>query len=248
METQKSKWFAFQPDSKTLIVTLLGLAAVGLSFLMTRLPHTFAVSLVFRNLLQVAVIGLIIPVLLMAKWESFKDAGLRFDKPVKYLSVSLLLAVLTAFSILKDDWSPLLKLTASQFPTALYVMVTNIYEVLFFFVFMRFYYEKAFGIVPAIILAALFYSFHHAGFQPEFIKLIIIGIAFISIFRIANHWLICFPMWWAGGVLDVLIGSESVAEIRYGGMTALIILAVIVAMLIWKYPRRGRKSSAQVRN
>ena len=30
--------------------------------------------------------------------------------------------------------------------------------------------------MPAIILAALFYSFHHAGFQPEFVSLFFVGL------------------------------------------------------------------------
>jgi hypothetical protein len=50
-------------------------------------------------------------------------------------------------------------------------------------------------VIPGVVIAAAFFSLHHAGFQPEYIQLFIAGLVFITIIRVASHWLIAFPFW-----------------------------------------------------
>lgn len=53
---------------------------------------------------------------------------------------------------------------------------------IFIYGFLRDQFERAFGMIPAVILTAIFYSFHHDGFQPEFLKLFWVGIIYVSVF------------------------------------------------------------------
>jgi hypothetical protein len=185
------------------------------------------------------VVGIIIPFIIISKAKfSFSELGLRFDNAHKYILTSMFLGFLFSFFFTKGDPNKLNALLQTKnIGPALYVMTANIYEVIFFFIFLRFYFEKAFGILPSIGLAAIFYSLHHAGFQPQFIKLFIVGLVFISIFRITNHWLICFPLWWVGGVCDVIIMSPDVTRpAGINGWRCLPVLIIIVAMFYLKYP------------
>ena len=87
-----------------------------------------------------------------------------------------------------------------------YILVSGIFEMTFIYGFLRKIFDKSFGIIPGILLTAVFYSFHHAGFQPEFGKLIFVGIMYAGIYRITNNLLIVFPFFWGiGAIWDVLV-------------------------------------------
>ena len=75
-------------------------------------------------------------------------------------------------------------------------------------------------------------------------KLFIVGLVFLTILRIANHWLIAFPLWWIGGVFDVMFGSEATASVDWTGFTvySVVILAVIVGLFVWKYDHAAKNS------
>jgi hypothetical protein len=108
---------------------------------------------------------------------------------------------------------------------------------IFFYGFLRTLFEKAFGIVPGIILAALFYSFHHIGFQPEYGKLIFVGLLYAVVYRLGNNALLLYPFFLGvGGAYDVLIQSEAVSPIQYPEIRTVYLLILILAavLLTWR--------------
>ena len=184
-------------------------------------------------MLQICLFGTVIPLHMLSKDGAVNKAGIKFSKAYIMLPVSFLLAVFTFYSIAGDLSYIQSMFTPGLLGPALYVMTANIYEVIFFFVFLRYYMERAFGIIPGILLAAFFYSIHHAGFQPEFAKLFAVGLTYITIFRIADNWLVCFPIWWAGGLGDVLFQSEAVnAELIDGRRAILPFLVILLSLFI----------------
>lgn len=99
--------------------------------------------------------------------------------------------------------------------------------------FIRHYLERAFGIVPAIVLTALIYSLHHAGFQPEFLKLFFVGILYCSVFYITRNIFILFPLFWGmGAIWDVLINSVEGQSLN-NTTTFLVAIGLFVAMLLF---------------
>jgi hypothetical protein len=117
-------------------------------------------------------------------------------------------------------------------------MIVGFFEILFFYEFLRRNFEKAFGTIPSIILAAFFYSFHHIGFQPELIKLFLVGIFFASVSRLTNNILVIYPFFWGvGGIWDILVEhhkSSKIMEfawIKYSMIRALLILVLIIIFL-----------------
>ena len=120
----------------------------------------------------------------------------------------------------------------------IYIMLTGIFETIVFYSFIRTTMEHSFGIIPGILLAAMFYSIHHAGFQPEFGKLFFVGILYATVFRIGNSALLIYPFFWGvGGCYDVLIQSKEVTGIVYPEIRSIILfvgICIIIAFLVIK--------------
>ncbi len=201
-----------KPDKTTMIVIILGTINIGLSFLLPVLNNRIS-FIILRDILQAGVFGIIIPVILLQKNGALHESGLNFDKPLKNLSISCMLIILFGLQFYFEDPDAVSLLSANAIVPGIYIMLTNIFEVIMYFCFMRHFLEKAFGILPSIVLSALFYSLHHAGFQPEFGKLLIVGIVFISIFRTTRSLFLILPVWWFCALWDVLLNSQHTKEI-----------------------------------
>lgn len=128
-----------------------------------------------------------------------------------------------------------------------YILAGGVFEMIFIYGFLRYEFERAFGILPAIIITALFYSLHHTGFQPEFIKLFFVGIMYVTVFYFTRNIFAIFPVFWGiGAVWDVLVNSEAGAQIS-NFKSFLIAVALLVAMIgisvsfYWRLNRRSKQ-------
>ena len=109
----------------------------------------------------------------------------------------------------------------------------------FFYAFLRALFERAFGAVPAIILAALFYAFHHVGFQPEYGKLVFVGLMYATAFRLGNSALMIYPFFWGvGASFDVLVQSHAVSPILHAESRTLYLGFLMIGALIVGAARR----------
>jgi len=237
MKDRTSSFIKFAPD-KNLAIALGAAVLCVIASAFMNLTESEIVRVILRQFVQVIGISLVLPFFLMYHNREFKKASIRFDRPLRYMGISVFLAILLFFQMVMDIGIENIRITRlTQIEGAFYVMVTNVVEVIFFACFIRYYIEKSLGVIPGIIIAAAFFSLHHAGFQPEYIKLFIVGLIFITIIRIVNHWLIAFPFWWIGGIFDVMFGSEATASVNWEGFTiySVIILAAIIGLFIWKY-------------
>jgi membrane protease YdiL (CAAX protease family) len=117
-------------------------------------------------------------------------------------------------------------------------MMALVFELIFFYAFLRTLFEQAFGIVPAVILTALFYAFHHIGFQPEYGKLIFVGVLYATVYRLGNSALLIYPFFLGvGGTYDVLIQSKAVSPILFPEIRTLYLAVLILAALIWTWKK-----------
>ena len=118
----------------------------------------------------------------------------------------------------------------------------------FIYGFLRMSFEKSFGIIPSILLTSVFYSLHHAGFQPEFLHLFLVGLMYCGVFYITKNMLIIFPFFWGVGALwDVLVSSEAGDEIK-NPVSFAIALIILIASVAWVLIRKWRRSSNVVKN
>lgn len=201
---------------------------------------------VLRDFIMIFGLGFAFPLyyVLIVRKESVSEFGITRQKWLISLVVGVVLAVLLLFQFMTESSGAgqEILLSSEAIGPIFYVMVAGIFEVIFFYAFLRQRFENAFGIVPGIILVALFYSFHHAGFQPEFMKLFFVGIMYASVFRITKNALIIYPFFWGvGACWDVLVSFGAMKELEGAWVKGLVTL-ILMIILIGYLKRRIRKT------
>ncbi|NPV44559.1 MAG: hypothetical protein HPY70_11405 [Firmicutes bacterium] len=238
--------FKFNPQKDAFISITIGIIIVLLSISMIFVRGNNFISIIIRDIVMILLFGIGIPLFIINKEKNYKDYGLHLSKWYIFLPVNLILGILLLFMFLKESPLPSnFSLTNDIIWKIIYIMLAGIFETIVFYSFIRTAIERSFGIIPAILVAAMFYSLHHAGFQPEFGKLLFVGILYATVFRIGNSALLIYPFFWGvGGCYDVLIQSKEVSEIVHPEIRSIILLigiSIIITYLI--IPRSVRTSS-----
>lgn len=237
-----SKLFRWRPTSEVLIALGSGGVVIILSASMLPFSASSWAGIVIRDIAMIFLAGIAFPLFYMLRTKSdFSEFGLTTKRWYLFLPINLLLAVGLFFLFKSDTPHAAITINAITLQKVGYLMLAGIFESLFFYSFMRTLFERAFGIVPAIVLASLFYSFHHVGFQPEYGKLIIVGLLYTITFRAGNSLLMIYPFFWGiGASYDVLIQSKEVSAISYPGIRSLYLAVLILTALVWTW--RNAKS------
>lgn len=204
----------FELSKDTKVALFLGLTVIVLSLIL-RLFHedtsfNNAAIFIILDILIKVIIGFYIPLhyILLKRRQGLDFFGLTKDKWLPSLILGLIFMWLLFVQFISESGGKgeSILLRPGVLIPVFYIFVAGIFEMIFIYGFLRRIFDKSFGIIPGIILTSLFYSFHHAGFQPEFGKLIFVGILYASVFRMTNNLLIIFPFFWGvGAVWDVLV-------------------------------------------
>lgn len=239
--------FRFNFTKDTAVAFAAGAAMLALSLLM--LPFAGdsladkIISFVLRDLLMIFGLGVVF-VSLYA--ERNKDGVKAIGFTGKKTALSLLLDIVFAAALLAmflKEGRPQGILEAKNLYAASYILVAGIFEMAFIYGYLRASFERAFGIVPAILLTAAFYSFHHAGFQPEFMHLFFVGLMYSAVYYITQNLLIVFPFFWAVGALwDMIVSSEAGNEIKNLESFA-IALAILALSALWIFVVRRKRDA-----
>lgn len=180
------KLFCVRFDSNLFIGLLSGIAMLLLSFGMNCFPGTVFSVLFLRSILMIFVLGFLYPLymILFRENQSLSVLGVH---TIRWKS-SLFINIFAAFVlwIILSSTTQELQITKENFYAISYIWVAGIFEMIFIFGFLRYKFEQSLGIIPAIIVTSVFYSLHHAGFQPEFIKLFFVGVMYLAIFYITK--------------------------------------------------------------
>lgn len=245
--------FRFKITKDTGIAAVAGLAMIALSLLM--LPfggdsiRDTVISFILRDVLMIFGLGVVFVSLYVEKKGAGTLAELGFSKRKWILSLILNVALAAGLlAVFLKDEVPVNVISLNNLYGATYILVAGIFEMLFIYGFLRMSFEKAFGIIPAILLTSVFYSLHHAGFQPEFLHLFLVGLMYCAVFYITKNMLIIFPFFWGVGALwDVLVSSEAGDEIK-NPVSFVIALIILAASAAWVLYRKWRRGSNVVKN
>ena len=233
-----SRLFRFNFTKETVVSFGAGAVMIALSLLMLLFcgdsSFDIAMSFVLRDLLMIFGLGVVFVSLYACRGEKSVLCEIGFTG--RKTGLSLLLNFILAAGLLAiflKDKKPAGILEVKNLYAATYILVAGIFEMTFIYGYLRVSFEKAFGIIPAILLTSAFYSFHHAGFQPEFRHLFFVGIMYCSVYYITQNLLIIFPFFWGVGALwDVIVSSEAGNEIK--NLESFIFALVILALsAIW---------------
>ena len=234
--------FAWRPTLDTLAVALSGLVILALSALMGRLSGTNPLAAILaRDVGMLVFAGLFFPLWYIhhRRWE-WEDFGFHLRNWKFYLAINLVLGGLLGgiLWVSRGPWE--VALDAYTLGCGLYIMLAGIFEVVFFYGFQLHLFEKAFGTVLGIVLAAAFYSLHHMGFQTEFFKLFLVGIMYGTAYRLARSVLIIYPFFWGiGALFDVLVQAQAITPIAWPWPRSGLLLVLMYFLLNWGGRRWG---------
>lgn len=228
-----NRFFRFNFTKETAVAFGAGAAMIFLSLIMLLFGGDSildkAMSFILRDLLMIFGLGIVFVSLYVRKKEDgLKAIGFTGRKKALSLVLNFLFAAGLLAMFLKDE-KPAAILEIKNLYAAAYILVAGIFEMTFIYGYLRACFEEAFGIIPAILLTSVFYSFHHAGFQPEFLHLFFVGLMYCSVYYITQNLMILFPFFWGVGALwDVIVSSEAGEEIK--NLESFIIALVILAL------------------
>jgi membrane protease YdiL (CAAX protease family) len=232
-----SKSFYWQPSRDTLVAFIAGIVMIVLSIAMGATNSIPWISIFIRDIGQIC-LGILFPLLYIRRHDNdLASFGFSFKKWYVFFPINLVLGILLLMLFLSDVPPPVgFRLNIPVLWASTFIMLAVIFELIFFYGFLRTLFERAFGIVPGIFLCAVFYSLHHAGFQPEFGKLFVVGLTFGVIYRIGNSILLLYPfLAGVGATYDVLIQSKKVAPILYPEIRTIYLTVLILAIVIWTW-------------
>lgn len=248
-----SKLFRFNITRDTGVAISAGLVMIVLSLLMIPFGGSSVrdtiISFILRDCLMIFGLGIVFVSFYVEKKGNsiLSDLGFTKKKAILSLVINIVLAAGLLAVFLKDD-APSNVLSLRNLYGATYILAAGIFEMTFIYGFLRMSFEKAFGMIPSILLTSAFYSFHHAGFQPEFMHLFLVGLMYCSVFYITKNMLIIFPFFWGVGALwDVLVSSEAGDGIK-DPVSFMIALVIMIASLAWIIYMKRRRSRNVVKN
>lgn len=226
---QRQRFVAWEPDRVTLVAFgTLALMVAGYGSFGLTAGNTLAFA---GALLLPAAIGVVLPSYyhFRVKRGSLDELGIHRSRLIASVLLSVLLTAVSMPQLLRmagdNDLAPQLVTTLAAF-----------WEPFFVFGWLQTRYEKAFGSVPAIILAGLSFGLYHILVFPTnaVLALVPFGIAAALIFRTTVNLAVLWPLFWTvGGAIGTyqngVVFSWPAAAISliifFGQIAALVYLA-----------------------
>lgn len=227
----KSKWLCFDIDRETIFGLICSLIMVLLSVAMKFFNNEIS-HIILRDLLMILFLGFFTPIyyILVVKRKNLSVLGVHKNKLTVSLAINVIAGIaLLAMFISKNTEE--IVFNRNSIYAVTYILVAGIFEMVFIYGFLRYEFDRAFGTLPAILFTAIFYSLHHAGFQPEFTKLFFVGIMYVTAFYVTRNIFSIFPFFWGvGAIWDVLVNSEAGNQIK--NETSFIIAVLMFIVMI----------------
>jgi hypothetical protein len=112
-----------------------------------------------------------------------------------------------------------------------------LWEVLFVFGWLQLRFERAFGVLPAVLLAGICFGAYHVGTYPwnAAVGLMVWAVFFAAAFRLTRNLLALFPLAWSVGS-----GAGTLAGGMVFGWDLVAVSALVLAVqcsIIWALAR-----------
>jgi hypothetical protein len=213
----------WQPDQDTLVALGTALAMLPVYYVGTHAPNDvveYAVFVVGGN----GALNVLFPAyyLLHVRRGDLADLGITRRR------WRLALALSTGFSLLSAPGLAQVAREHRDVPIALTLIANGLllWEPLFVHGWLQLRFERAFGMVPAIMLTGMSFAGYHVGSvsTPGVFALAGFGMVFASLFRLTRNLLTLWPLTWA---VTGSIGTLS-AGISFGWRQVLVYAALLI--------------------
>lgn len=216
--------FRWAPERGTRVAIGTGLLAWALSAALLRFDRDAMATRILQYGLIYVGCGVAIPwsYALLVERRGLAALGIRRERwKVSLIAGTVLAALLSLIIVFEADLSAI---NGEQFAKALVVLngAGGLFELFLYYGFIHLKLEKAFGMLPAIVLTSLLYVTWHTGTQlplePDValavVKLFGVGLMYQAIFSTTRNLLIIWPLFHAAGVMiDFAVNLDELAYV-----------------------------------
>ncbi len=208
MNTKQSHWFAWSPSSDTLMALLTEIAMIALYWITAHLLSGGWDGVLVFGVLTNLGLNVLFPIWWIAyhRKQPLSELGITTRRWLLSLLIGVVLAAFSSFRLRQ------MAIGLNWLPHVLFNAVI-LWEPFFVFSWLQLRFDRAFGIVPGVLLAGLSFAAYHIGTYPPdmLIVLLIIGVIYAAIFRLTSNLLIVWPFVWsvASSIGTLMGGMQS---------------------------------------
>ncbi|HKZ83724.1 MAG TPA: CPBP family intramembrane glutamic endopeptidase [Anaerolineae bacterium] len=189
----------WQPSRDTWVAFVsYGLVVAGLviAFQVFTTEHVAANFIAFGPV-TLAGLGIALPVFytVLIRHRPLADVGLTRRR----LAISLALGLLLGLDTYRNTLGTLdVVWTSAVVPLATMAVTVGLFEAIFFRGWLQLRFERAFGLLPSLILGALCYGLYHVGYGmtlDEMGFLFSLGLAYAAVFRLTRNVFVLWPFY-----------------------------------------------------
>lgn len=238
--------FRWDPSRDTVVALasyVLVVAAIWLAFEYFTTARV-AMNFITYGVIALGLLGVVGPVLYTAlvRHRPLSDLGITTKQIAPSLLLGLLMGATTYFSTIRTlgvAWD------ASHIPLVTMSLAVGLFEAVFFRGWLQLTFERAFGLVPGLAIAAGAYSLYHVGYGMDagtLVELFYYGLIFGGLFRLTSNILVVWPFYTPVGALysRLVDGLELPFPATYG---FLIVLAMMFIAMMMTTPKGRRIAS-----
>jgi hypothetical protein len=205
MSAKRSRWFTWSPNGDTLVAVLTEVAMIAAYWTTTHLLSGGWDDVLVLGVLTNLGLNVLFPVWWIAyhRKQPLSELGITTRRWLPSLIISVALAAFSSLGlrhrVAGTDWLPHVLFNA-----------VILWEPFFVHAWLQLRYDRAFGVVPGVLLAALSFAAYHIGTYPPagLAILLISGLFYAAVFRLTSNLLIVWPLvWCAGSSIGTLMGG-----------------------------------------
>ena len=237
MSTRQSHWFTWSPSSDTLMALLTAIAMIALYWITTHLLSSGWDGVLVFGVLTNLGLNVLFPVWWIAyhRKQPLSELGITTRRWLLSLLIGVVLAAFSSFRL----WQ--MAIGVNWLPHVLFNAVI-LWEPFFVFCWLQLRFDRAFGIVPGVLLAGLSFAAYHIGTYPPdmLIVLLILGLIYASIFRLTSNLLIVWPFVWSvASSIGTLMGGTQFTW-KYVAIWSVILL-IQLGFIGYTWRRQSRR-------
>jgi hypothetical protein len=194
MSEERSHWFTWSPSSDTLVALLTEIAMIALYWITTHLLRGGWDDVLVMGVLTNLGLNVLFPLWWIAyhRKQPLSELGITTRRWLPSLLIGVVLAAFSSFRLRQ------MAIGVNWLPHVLFNAVI-LWEPFFVHAWLQLRFDRAFGIVPGVLLAGLSFTAYHIGTYPPtgLITLLIWGLISAAIFRLTSNLLIVWPFVWS---------------------------------------------------
>jgi membrane protease YdiL (CAAX protease family) len=233
------KWFEWKPTLDVGVVLLTELWMIVVYYLVYHVLHsTLAVLLVFVVLTNLIICGLF-PIWWVAHYrrQPLAELGITTRRWLPSLLISAALAAMSLPRLLQlaggTDWVPHVIANA-----------VVLWESLFIYGWMQLRFERAFGIIPAVLLTGLCFAGYHIGgnYPPIALAMLLAaGLLYAAAFRLTRNLLALWPIAASvGSSVGTMSGGLQFSWSQVAMWSAVLVIQLAFIGYTWQRQSRSR--------